>query len=271
VVVGLPTPQPRLLAQSYREDQETPPFSGNFTDMFYSAELDGVVLSTGENVDSMATDGDWDALGTVDAVGGVLASGEYEFGSTLDLGGIFDLNMTRHFVTRPFLPGSLWDDKPGDIDIWPEIDENNLDAVNALLYVRTTEDDPAGTPTWGAWREFSNAITRGRGFQFKTIATSSDPAQNIIIDELGCQLELQQRTEQSATLTTGTATYSVVFQNPFFEAPSVGITGFNMGTGDYFTIASVTRAGFEVTFRDSAGGAVSRQFTYTAIGFGREI
>jgi hypothetical protein len=44
-----------------------------------------------------------------------------------------------------------------------------------------------------------------------------------------------------------------------------------MGTGDYFTIASVTRAGFEVTFRDSAGGAVSRQFTYTAIGFGREI
>jgi hypothetical protein len=271
VVVGLPTPQPRLLAQSYREDQETPPFSGNFTDMFYSAELDGVVLSTGENVDSMATDGDWDALGTVDAVGGVLASGEYEFGSTLDLGGIFDLNMTRHFVTRPFLPGLLWDDKPGDIDIWPEIDENNLDAVNALLYVRTTEDDPAGTPTWGAWREFSNAITRGRGFQFKTIATSSDPAQNIIIDELGCQLELQQRTEQSATLTTSTATYFVVFANRFYQPPSVGITGFDMATGDYFTIASVTRAGFEVTFRNSAGGAVSRQFTYTAIGFGREI
>jgi hypothetical protein len=270
-VVDLPTPQPRLLVQSYREDQETPPFSGNLTDMFYSAELDGLVLSTGENVDDMATDGNWDGLGTIDAVGGVLASGEYEFGSTLDLGGIFDLNMIRYFTTRPYLPGSLWDDKLGEIDNWPEIDEGNLDGVNALLYVRATEDDPSGAPTWGAWREFSNAIARGRGFQFKTVATSSDPAQNIIIDELGCQLELQQRTEQSAVLTSGAGAYTVTFTNAFYQAPSVGVTGFNMATGDYFAIASVTRTGFQVTFRNSAGSAVSRQFTYTAIGYGREI
>jgi hypothetical protein len=270
-VVDLPTPQPRLLVQSYREDQEIPPFSGNLTDMFYSAELDGLVLSTGEDVDDMAVDGNWDGLGTIDGIGGVLEEGEYEFGSTLDLGGIFDLNMIRYFTTRPYLPGSLWDDKLSEIDNWPQIDENNLDGVNALLYVRTTEDNPSASPTWGAWREFSNAITRGRGFQFKTIATSSDPTQNIIIDELGCQLELQQRTEQSATLTTSTATYSVVFANAFYQPPSVGITGFNMVTGDYFTIASVTRTGFQVTFRNSAGNAVSRQFTYTAIGFGREI
>jgi hypothetical protein len=44
-----------------------------------------------------------------------------------------------------------------------------------------------------------------------------------------------------------------------------------MATGDYFAIASVTRTGFQVTFRNSAGSAVSRQFTYTAIGFGRQI
>jgi hypothetical protein len=44
-----------------------------------------------------------------------------------------------------------------------------------------------------------------------------------------------------------------------------------MATGDYFTIASVTRAGFDVTFRNSSNAAVSRQFTYTAIGYGREI
>jgi hypothetical protein len=44
-----------------------------------------------------------------------------------------------------------------------------------------------------------------------------------------------------------------------------------MGTGDYFAIDSVTRTGFQVTFRNSAGTAVSRQFTYTAIGYGREV
>ena len=271
VVVDLPTPQPRLLVQSYREDQETPPFSGNLTDMFYSAEQDGLVISTGLDVDDMATDGDWDALGTIDGVGGVLSSGEYEFGSTLDLGGTFDLNLTRYFVTRPYLPGSLWDDKLGDIDTWPAIDETNLDGVNALLYVRTTADNPAGSPTWSTWREFSNVITRGRGFQFKVIATSSDPAQNIIVDELGCEVELQQRTEQSGTLTSTAATYAVTFADAFYQAPSIGVTAFNMVTGDYFEVASVTRTGFQVTFRNSGGSAVARQFTYTAIGYGREI
>jgi hypothetical protein len=270
-VVDLPTPQPRLLVQTYAEDQETPPFSGNTTDMVYSSDLDGLVIASGEDVDDMATDGDWDALATIDSVGGVLTSGEYEFGSTLAMPGIFDVNLQRRFVTRPYLPGELWDDNTELIDSWESIDGDTPDRVNAALYVRSTEDDPSGTPTWSTWREFANAIVRGRGFQFKTIATSTDTAQNIVIDELGCTIELQQRTEQSATLTSGTGTYTATFSNGFYQAPSVGVTGFNMATGDYFTIGSVTRTGFEVTFRNSAGNAVSRQFTYTAIGHGREI
>jgi hypothetical protein len=300
IVADLPTPLPRLLVQTYAEDQETPPFSGNVTDMFYDGGLDGLVISTGVFVDDMAPPGagndtlaqedgdpllledgseslnegetgDWDALPSIDGVGGVLGSGEYEFGSTLDMGGVFDVNMQRRFVTRPYLPAGLWDDKTSLIDTWTEIDENNLDQVNARLYVRSTGDDPAGTPSWSTWREFANAIVRGRGFQFKTIATSSDPAVNILIDELGCVVELQQRTEQSATLTSTASTYTVTFAQAFYQTPSIGVTGYNMSSADYFTISSVTRTGFQVTFRDSGGTAVARQFTYTAIGYGREI
>jgi len=75
--------------------------------------------------------------------------------------------------------------------------------------------------------------------------------------------------EQSATLTSGAGTYTVTFASAFYQAPSVGITSGNMATGDYFTIASVTTTGFQVTFRNSSGSAISRQFTYTAIGYGR--
>jgi hypothetical protein len=277
VIVDLPTPQPRLLVQTYAEETETPPFNGNYTDMFYVASLaeaggaSGILLSTGEDIDDMATDGDWDALPSIDSVGGVLSEGEYEFGSTYAFPGIFDCNLRRRLVTLPYLPGDFWDDKTADIDTWDFIDGTGGDRVNALTYVRTTQDDPSGTPTWSTWREFANAIVRGRGFQFKTIATSTDEAQNILIEELGAELELQQRTEQSATLTSGAGTYTVTFTNAFFEAPSVGVTGFNMATGDFFAISSVTRTGFQVTFRNSAGSAVSRQFTYTAIGFGRQI
>ena len=299
IVADLPTPLPRLLVQTYAEDQETPPFSGNVVDMFYNEELDGLVISTGPLVDALAPpgagndnlaqedgdallleDGDqilnegeagnWDGLTTIDSPLPP-EQGEYEFGSTLDMGGVFDINLQRRFLTRSILLTGLWDEEVEMIDSWSEIDDGNIDSVNARLYVRSTIDNPAGTPTWGTWREFANAIVRGRGFQFKTIATSNDPNVNILIDELGCVVELQQRTEQSATLTSGAGTYSVTFAEAFYQPPSIGVTGYDMSTADYFTIASVTRTGLQVTFRNSGATAVSRQFTYTAIGYGREI
>jgi len=271
VLVDLPEPHPRLLIQDYREDQETPPFQGNLTNMLYSEELDGLIINRGLNVDDMALNGDWDALESIDGVGGSLGSGEYEFGSTLDLGATFDVNVRRYFVTRPYLPGNLWDDQADNIDSWTSIDGDNIDKVDAVLYVRTTTDNPSGTPTWSAWREFSNAIPRGRGFQFKVIATSNESSQNIVIDELGCQVELQQRSEASGTISSGAALYSATFPSAFYQAPNVGITAFNMATGDYYELQNVTRTGFEVTFKNSAGTAVSRNFTYTATGYGREI
>ena len=272
VIVDLPTPLPRLLVQSYREEQETPPFSGNLTNMIYSSEFNGLILNVGTNVDDLAsTDGDWDALGTIDAQGTAAGSGEYEFGSTLDLGGVYDIVLRRYFVTIPYLPGELWDDNTALIDTWTSIDGDLLDDVNAVLYVRSTSDNPSGTPTWSAWREFANAMPRGRGFQFKTIATSTNAAQNIIVKELGCEVELAQRSEASATITSGAGLYAATFASSFYQAPNVGITASDMATGDYYVLGSITRTGFEVTFRNSAGTAVSRQFTYTAIGYGREI
>lgn len=279
VIVDFPEPlQPKALIKTYREDQETPPFQGNTTNMLYLTEFDGLLLSTGTLVDSMGTDyvvgsgtTGWDGLPSIDSVGGVVPSGEYEFGTTFDMGGIYDVNLYRHFVTRATVPGSLWDDKTELIDSWSgKIDEAGLDQVNAELYVRTTADDPAGTPTWGNWNVFSNAITRGRGFQFKTKATSNDTAVNIIIDELGAEMQLQQRTATGSGL-TGAAASGVAYANNFYSPPNIGITAFNMSTGDYSVVSNVTRSGFTVEFRNSSHSAVSRQFTYQAIGFGREI
>jgi len=149
VIVDLPTPQPRFLVKNYAEDQEVPPFSGNVTGMYYDPELDGIVIDSGQLIDDMATDGDFDALPSIDVIGGVNPAGEYEFGSSWDMGSVFDVNIRRRFVTRPLLPGELWDDNTLLIDDWPDIDEDNLDAVNAEMYVRTTNDDPAGTPVYG--------------------------------------------------------------------------------------------------------------------------
>lgn len=271
VIADLPTPQPRLLVQTYAEDAEVPPFTGNSIDMIYQYDLDGLIIASGTAVDDMATDGNWDALPSIDGIGGVLSSGEYEFGSTYDMGATYDVNLQRRLVAFPYLPSASWDDHDGLIDSWPAIDETDLDRTDARVYARSTVDDPAGTPVWSEWREFANAIVRGRGFQFKMIASTTNPDLNILVSELGAVMELQQRTEQSTTLTSGGGSYGVVFTEAFYQTPAVGITAMNMATGDYFTIGTTTRQGFTLTFRDSTGAAVSRQFTYTAVGFGREI
>jgi hypothetical protein len=270
-VVDLPTPQPRLLVQSFREELESPPFSGNVTNMVYDSTLGGLILALGVFVDDLADDGNWDALDLIDGTSSNKGSGEYEFASTYDLGDVYDLNLRRYFVTAPYQIGNLWDDQSDLIDTWTDVDGDVIDQVNAVLYVRSTPDDPSGTPTWSNWHELVNGITRGRAFQFKVIATSEAESQNIIISELGAELELQQRVEQSATLTSGAGIYTATFASPFYQAPSVGLTAFNMQTGNYFTLANVTRTGFQVVFRDSIGFAISRNFTYTAIGYGREI
>jgi hypothetical protein len=251
VVTHLPTPQPRLLVQLDAEDATSPPFQGTKTNTVYDATEDGLVLTR--------------------SGGAVASSGSYQFASTLDLGATFDVNVQRRLQTFAYLPDALWDSKLGLIDDWSTIDDTNIDQVNASVQVRTTTNNPSGSPTWSAWREFSNATVRGRAFQFKLDATSGDTSQNIVIRQLGVVTEMQQRTEQSATLTSGAGTYSATFTDTFYQAPSIGITAVNLGTGEYFTIGSVTTSGFQVTFRNSSGTAISRQFTYTAIGYGRVV
>jgi hypothetical protein len=100
----------------------------------------------------LATDGNWDALASVDGTGGVAPSGSYEFGSSWDMGAVFDVNMQRRLAAFPYLPNGLWDSRLGLVDDWPAIDEDNLDQTDARVYVRSTNDNPSGAPTWSDWR-----------------------------------------------------------------------------------------------------------------------
>lgn len=271
-VTTLPTPQPRLLVQSYREDQEATPFPGTGTNMIYSAEYDALVLSLGVFIDDLATDGDFDALVSIDGES-FAGSGSYQFASTPDMGGVYDVNMRRYFVTRALLMNELIDSMVSDIDSWSDVfgATTEPDYVSAALYVRSTNDDPSGTPTWSDWVEFANATKRGRAFQFKTEATTLSADQNILIDELGCEIELEQRVATAGPLTSGAASYGVAFAEPFYAVPTIGVTAYNMGTGDYYSITAMSRSGFTITFYNAAATMVSRSFTYSAVGFGREI
>jgi hypothetical protein len=278
VIVDFPDAVGQLLVQTRREDTDTPPFQGAKTDVFYSEDFGGLVLDGDETLDGIT---DFDLITTFDFLGDTQLQGEYAFANTLDLGGVFSLDLKRYFVTTGFFPSTLVDSRTGLVDDWADWDGGVIDQVNAKLLVRRTSDNPSGSPTWTSWQEFVNGTFLGRGFQFKSQLTSNDPAENIVVEQLGYDGTFQRRTEQSVgAVTSGAGTYSVAFDKAFFTGtaslggtnaylPSIGIVAQNLATGDYFNVTNVTSTGFDVTFRNSAGTAVSRNFLWTAVGFGK--
>jgi hypothetical protein len=243
----LPTPQPRLVVKTWAEENESPKFNGTDTNLGYDAGYDGLFLDPSVDLE-----------------------GEYIYEDALDLGQVYDINVQRRVVSGAVSFGTLFDSVPGLFDDQPsDFDGGDLDQVNAVTYVRVTDDDPAGTPTWGDWNEYANAIVRGRGIQLKVEGATRTTQVGLVISELGATAELQQRTETASS--SGSSTYTVTYADAFYAAPDVTISPSNMATGDFFTLTSVTRTGFTVAFKDSTNTAVTRSFTYTAVGFGREI
>ena len=211
-------------------------------------------------------------------------NGTYDFADTLDLGGVFSLTLKRIFQGAGYYPSALWDDRVGLVDSFPDWDGDAADSVNAKLAVRTSTDMSSYTD----FNDFSNGTFKGRGFQFRSTLETTDSAQNIVMQQLGYVAEMPSRTEQSSVIFsdsagdgTGSAgAKTVTFAAPFFVGtsalsnlnnflPSVNISAQNMATGDYFELTNVSGTGFTVHFKNSSNASIIRQFTYSAVGFGK--
>jgi hypothetical protein len=253
VTTNLPAPQERLTVGTV--DEHTPNFTGSKTNTVYDSTLDALKLTVTSNATA--------------------SSGEYVFANSVDLTQVYDVNLRKILKGSNFILNSLWDDRTDLIDTWGYIDAvgglTEATACNAAVYVRATNDNPSGSPTWSAYKEFSNVLITGRAFQFKAILTSNDTNQNIAVTQLGATLELQGRTESISTpVTTGSSQYTVSFTNPFKQTPTVVVTPTNQQTGDFFELANISRTGFQVTFKNGSA-AVARSFVWAASGFGKEV
>lgn len=280
VLVQFPDTLGRLAVETRREDLDSPPFQGTKTDCFYNEDVDALIIDGDEELDDQA---DFDEISSLDTLGDILSSAEYQFVNALDLGARFSLDIQRRFVTRAFFPNDLIDSRTANVDTWNDFDGADADAVNAKLYFRSTNDDPSGSPTYGAWREFASGTFEARAFQFKAELTSADIAQNILIDELGYEATFQRRQENSnGTIASGTSTKSVTFDKAFFTGtaslggtnaylPSVAVTVQNLGNGERLNVSNVSATGFDVDILNSSDANVNRNFTYAAVGYGKAV
>lgn len=249
---------------------ESPAFDGVMTDMVYTSEFGGgLTLSAGGYFDDIV---DFDEVLSVDYSGGIATSGTYDFDGSVDLGEVFPSRVTASIKVSAVDVADAIDQRLNNMDEWLDLDGEFIDDVNAELFMQTTLDDPSDIGAeWTEWKRFFVGEYAARGFRFQLRATSTDSSHNIIIQTLAVTVDMPDRVVNIYGIASGASTYSVLFDQPFHETPSIGITAYNLNSGDYSTISSETRSGFDIVFRDSGGNAVSRNFDVLAKGYGRQV
>ena len=247
-----------IVVKTDREDTDGTPYNGTKTNVVYDSTLGGLKL-----IDPTAN-----------------ATGTYDFVDTLDLGGTFSLTLKRHFQGVGFYVGDKFDNRTQNIDTWTDFDGSIAQEVNAKIAVRTTTDNPSSSPTYSSFNDFANGTFKGRGFQFRITLDTTDTAQNMNLQQAGYTATMSSRTEQSSVIASGAGAKAVTFTAPFFVGtsglgnlnsflPSVNISPQNMATGDYFELSSISGTGFTVHFKNSSNASIDRNFTYSAVGFGK--
>lgn len=155
---------------------EGPVFAGTHNG---TVNTDGVLkLDGGTNFDDLP--GTVDDLDDWDSAGGVVASGTYDFAAGLDLMLVRTVRLTTHLEALIFQPLDLFDDRGGNVDDWGLFDGDiNGNEASIEVWVRETDDDPAGSPTWSDWQMLDVGDYEARAFEFQARLTSTDQAYNV--------------------------------------------------------------------------------------------
>ena len=162
---------------------ESTGFAGTKSDV----EVDGLtlVLSAAGDVDA---EPDFDAISDLDTLGGLVSTGTYTFNTAYD--GV--TVATRRYEADIAVTST---DTAADVDDWSDwdavadIDAAQVNDTDATLYIRITDDNPAGSPTWSAWTPFHVADFTCRAAQFKLELSSGNPSHQIAVSTLAVAIK----------------------------------------------------------------------------------
>jgi predicted phage tail protein len=260
---GIVTNAPSVLALNFVDSViEHPGFSGVKTNV--AKVTGGITLDSAETIDEQLANIDtWPRLG---ALGGIATSGEYAFAGSVDLGSVQTSRLTASLAVAGYDMLDLIDERP-NVNTWPSVDGDLIDDVACTIWIRSTPDNPGGTPTWSAWAPFVVGDYTARAFQFKAVLETFYTTHNLLVSELAVTVDMPDRIEAGEDIVSGAGAYSVTYALPFMVPPAVGISAQGMATGDYYDLAGKDATGFDITFRNAGGSAVSRTFDYIAKGY----
>jgi hypothetical protein len=105
----------------------------------------------------------------------------YDFSNYIDTGSVnlCEANISANIV-RIDNSASVWDNIAGNWDTWAGNWDDwsgaiQLTDIDVIQYISTTNDDPAGSPTWSAYKQFKTGDFSARALRFKIeLQSSSD-------------------------------------------------------------------------------------------------
>ena len=166
--------------------------------------------------------------------------------------------------------GTNFDDAAGNFDDREGLfDGDGVDAITVKAFIRTTDDDPSGSPTWSDWREFVVGDYKARGFDFKIEVESELESHQIQIDALSATVDVPDRTEHFEDEAIASGGTTLTYEKPFTGKPVFFSTIQSAQEGDTITYTHVTSGGkyTGVTVQVLNGGGVARTIDIKAVAY----
>lgn len=197
-------------------------------------------------------------------------TGTYLFtNNPITLSDIFSVSLESTIKVRGFFPYNQFLDDIADFDSIANFDGASPLSSNVELYIRTTQDDPAGSPTYTSWRKYNNAEFRARAYELKAEVSTENNTTQLAVQQLEVVSNLPIRTITDTVTTSASADVSVTYANKFAATPAVGIQFTTQATGDYYVISNSAATGFDVSVYNSSNTRIARAVTWTATGYGK--
>ena len=117
--------------------------------------------------------------------GGLWAVGYYDFSGGVDLASVRRVRITSHLKATIFDPYDRIGSRTQNISTWDYFSAlTGTSKADAKVFIRTTKDDPSGTPTWSEYSELHSGEYEIRAFQTQAVLRTYDLYHNIAVSEL---------------------------------------------------------------------------------------
>ena len=196
---------------------EAPAFAGQKTN----------VIKIGDRIqlDSAVKMASWTTLASIQQLAaGVVSNGTYDFDGTLDLGDTF----TSQLLADTTAVGDNFSNVLGS---WPtlssvaDISGTDPGEWGLTLEVRTTDDDPGGTPTWSAWAPFVIGDYTTRAFEWRAQLYSTNPVVTPLVTGLEVEVDMPDRVDGADDIVCPAEGLTVAFVPAFKAKPAIAVSG----------------------------------------------